>query len=332
MPSGSTPPDPAACRRGATQLVDHCARVMAGEKAAVIAERDTLDVAKYVADVLQDGTKEVWLWVVPPLPIHGASPPAKAVEMFAWADVLFGLTRSSMAHTAERKKATDRGARYLSLPDYSLQQLAADSLTFDFGSAIPIAKQIKQSLDRGGSVRVTSDAGTDLTFDIAGRTANATPGVSWEPGTMASPPDSETHIAPIEGTAEGTIVVDGSIPCREIGLLAEPVRLTIRRGAIVEAVGPMAAALNNVIDRVGRPEARLLAEFGIGLNPKAKLTGRMLDDEGCAGTVHFGFGSNATIGGTTIVPFHLDFVIRSPSVFVDGERVMVRGERCGAWA
>jgi leucyl aminopeptidase (aminopeptidase T) len=331
MPSGSPPPDPVACRRGAERLVDHCARVR-GECVAVIAEPETLDVALYLIDEIRRRTTHLRLDVVPPLAIHGAPPPAHVGETFAWADVLFGLTRSSMAHTAERKRATDRGARYLSLPDYSLDQLAAPSLAFDFGSAIAVAERLKRTLDRGRRVRVTSDAGTDVQFTIDGRTANATPGVCWEPGSLGSPPDAETHIAPVEGTAEGVVVVDGSIPCREIGLLAGPVRLTIRAGAIAAADGPAATTLNAVLDRVGRPEARLLAEFGIGLNPDAKLTGRMLDDEGCAGTIHFGFGSNSTIGGRTSVPFHLDFVIRTPSVWVDGERVMDRGERCGEWA
>jgi leucyl aminopeptidase (aminopeptidase T) len=332
MPSGSPPPDPAACRRGAERLVDRCARVRSGERVAVIAEQDTLAVAEYLADEIRQRTEHLRLDVVRPLAIHGAPPPAQVGATFAWADVLFGLTRSSMAHTAERKRATDRGARYLSLPDYSLEQLAAPSLAFDFGSAVPVARRLKQTLDRGRRVRVTTEAGTDVQFVIEGRTANATPGVCWEPGSLGSPPDAETHIAPVEGTAEGVVVVDGSIPCREIGLLASPVRLTIRAGAIAAAEGPAAATLNAVLDRVGRPEARYLAEFGVGLNPEAQLTGRMLDDEGCAGTIHFGFGSNATIGGRTSVPFHLDFVVRSPSVWVDGELVMDRGGRCGEWA
>jgi leucyl aminopeptidase (aminopeptidase T) len=332
MPSGSPPPDPANCRRGAERLVDHCARVRDGERVAVIAEPDTRDVADYLTDVIRRRTASSRLDVIPPLVIHGAPPPDQVGTTFAWADVLFGLTRSSMAHTAERKRATDRGARYLSLPDYSLDQLAAPSLAFDFGSAIPVAEQLKRTLDRGRRVRVTSEGGTDILFSIEGRTANATPGVCWEPGSLGSPPDAETHIAPVEGTAEGVIVVDGSIPCREIGLLTAPVRLTIPAGAITAAEGSVAATLNGILDRVGRPEARLLAEFGVGLNPKATLTGRMLDDEGCAGTIHFGFGSNATIGGRTSVPFHLDFVVRSPSVWVDGELVMDRGERCDGWA
>jgi leucyl aminopeptidase (aminopeptidase T) len=48
----------------------------------------------------------------------------------------------------------------------------------------------------------------------------------------------------------------------------------------------------------------------------------MLEDEGCAGTVHLGFGSNATIGGTTSVPFHLDCVLTAAVIEVDGRTVL----------
>ena len=50
----------------------------------------------------------------------------------------------------------------------------------------------------------------------------------------------------------------------------------------------------------------------------------MLEDEGCAGTIHLGFGSNATIGGRNEVAFHLDFVVRRPSVWIDARAAVDR--------
>jgi leucyl aminopeptidase (aminopeptidase T) len=137
------------------------------------------------------------------------------------------------------------------------------------------------------------------------------------------------NIAPVEGSAEGVAWIDGSVPCPGIGLLAEPIGLAIRDGRIVEFTGPggVVTQLESIFRQAPSPQARLLAEFGIGLNPHARLSGRMLEDEGCAGTVHLGFGSNATIGGRSRVAFHLDFVIRSPSVWID-EALVLQG---GVW-
>ena len=69
-----------------------------------------------------------------------------------------------------------------------------------------------------------------------------------------------------------------------------------------------------------------MAEFGIGLNPKAELCGRMLEDEGCMGTVHFGFGSNSTIGGKNKINFHLDLVMKEPTVMIDGKVIIQKGD------
>ena len=68
-----------------------------------------------------------------------------------------------------------------------------------------------------------------------------------------------------------------------------------------------------------------MAEFGLGLNPLAQLTGNMLEDEGCAGTAHFGLGANATIGGLNVVPFHLDFIFFHPTVATDGVTIVEKG-------
>jgi len=39
-------------------------------------------------------------------------------------------------------------------------------------------------------------------------------------------------------------------------------------------------------------EASLAGEFGIGLNPKARLTGNLLEDEKAGRTLHIAFGNN----------------------------------------
>ena len=58
------------------------------------------------------------------------------------------------------------------------------------------------------------------------------------------------------------------------------------------------------------------------------LTGVMLTDEGALGCVHFGLGSNHTIGGINETDFHLDFVIRNPDLAVDGVPLIQMGQIC----
>ena len=86
------------------------------------------------------------------------------------------------------------------------------------------------------------------------------------------------------------------------------------------------ARIEDIFAKVGSPKAYVVAECGVGLNEQASLTGVMLTDEGANGCVHFGIGSNATVGGVNDVAFHLDFVCRSATIEVDGRTVMRKGD------
>jgi leucyl aminopeptidase (aminopeptidase T) len=116
-----------------------------------------------------------------------------------------------------------------------------------------------------------------------------------------------------------------------IGVLDEPVILWVEDGLLREWEGS-AKVLDALLALfAGRsPKARVLAECGLGMNPRAKLRGLMLTDEGAAGGVHFGFGSNATVGGLNAVDFHLDFCTRKATLTADGRTILDDG-RFAPW-
>jgi leucyl aminopeptidase (aminopeptidase T) len=69
-----------------------------------------------------------------------------------------------------------------------------------------------------------------------------------------------------------------------------------------------------------------VAEFGIGINPRATITGNILEDEKALTTIHIAFGDNSGFGGRVSVPSHQDGIVRDPSVWVDGKLLMVKGK------
>lgn len=73
----------------------------------------------------------------------------------------------------------------------------------------------------------------------------------------------------------------------------------------------------------------MVAECGVGLNPLAKdITGNMLLDEAIFGSVHFGLGSNHTIGGKRDCGWHKDIVMPKASLWVDNVQMLKDGEIC----
>lgn len=312
-----------AAQRGAAHLCAHCGNLTPTDNSLILCQDSTYDLAMLVREASEKIGARTTVMLLPDVKIHGEEPPAPVAGAMLAADVIFCLTPMSLAHTQARFQATETGSRYLSLPDYSMAVMESPSLLADFKSLFEECDALGKVLDTGKTVRIQTDAGTDVTFSIEGRMANRAPGYVDKIGDLGSPPDAEVNVAPIETTITGRAVIDGSIPVREIGLLKEPVTLIFKDGAVVDVEGEpaMVETVNTMFDKVG-PKARIVGEFGIGLNPLAKLCGIMLEDEGTRGTVHLGIGSNATIGGLNHVAFHVDFIMRDAKVSVDGRAIL----------
>ena len=312
--------------------VDHlllrCGNIRPSEKALMLYDATTRELSRLFGARANVFGLSLETLEIPVAPIHGTEPPAEAAEKMLASDISMGITLMSIAHTEARRALCANGGRYLSLPEYTMDLLLDPSIRVDYRQRAPVVRRVADSLSSGTHLRVTSALGTDLACNIAGRAGNYCPGFVEEPGDLGSPPDIEANISPVETDSHGTIVVDGSIPCKEIGLLQTPVTLTVRDGKVVEFASTdreLVANLRGLFERVGDYRAYVLAECGIGLNTEARLTGSMLTDEGAYGNIHFGFGSNATVGGTNKVAFHLDFVCRNASLDIDDKPLIRNG-------
>lgn len=309
-------------------LLHHCGSLCAGETIVVVHDAASAPVADLLAERARETTDDVRRFEIPAFEHHGQEPPVEVADAMAKAQLVAGLTRLSMAHTQARQRASQAGARYLSLADYSLELLDHPAVRTDFRARGPVVRAVADRFTHGGGARITTELGTDLHLEMGGRTGNCCPGYVEAPGELGSPPDIEANISPLESASEGIVVVDGSIPCPDIGLLDSPVTLFVEGGRIVRFEGEAAIVetLESAFGAIGSPNAYVLAECGVGLNPNAELTGSMLTDEGANGTMHFGFGSNSTVGGQNEVSFHLDFVFRAATLEIDGARVLDGGK------
>ncbi len=315
-----------AARRGAEVLAKFCGQVRQDDRALIVTDQSTEEVGRYIFNAASRLTSTVKWMKTKQQSMHGSEPPEAIAKDMLNSDIIFGATKFSMAHTKARKLAMDKGARYLSLPDYSIEQLASPALDVDYVKWAKVGKKLENLLASGQDIEITTEKGTMLKLNYKGRQINLCPGFCPKRGTLGSPPDIEINVPPLEDKSNGLLIVDGSVPCAEVGVVEKDIMMKIRDGSIAE-ISPateQGRILNEMFAKQGSA-ARVLAEFGIGLNPKAKLCGRMLEDEGCLGTIHLGFGSNATIGGRNKANFHLDFVIRSPTVLLDGREIMKQG-------
>jgi leucyl aminopeptidase (aminopeptidase T) len=205
---------------------------------------------------------------------------------------------------------------------------------------------IKAILDRAVEVHVSAPSGTDITIGLRGREAKTDDGDFSAPGSGGNLPAGETFISPENGTANGRICFDGSISISEGELLINtPIECVVESGFVQEIRGGEEAAclLRTVeaaehkareFEREGKlppgsgelyaRNARNIGELGIGLNPLARITGKMLEDEKAFRTCHFAIGQNYDEDAPSLI--HLDGLVKSPTItaiFADGSRQVI---------
>jgi leucyl aminopeptidase (aminopeptidase T) len=308
--------------RAVEAVVRDCLGVRAGEDALVICNPATRTLGETLRAEAQDAGADSVLAVIAERLSHAAEPPEPVAAAMGAADVVLAPTVQSLSHTAARKAANEAGARIATLPGVT-EDMLARVMSADVDGLRRKGRAIAAALTAAAEARITCANGSDLRLGLEGRTAIPDAGELTERGAFGNLPAGEGFVAPVEGTGEGRLVVDGSIA--GIGIVEEPVALTVEGGRLTDATGDAGARLMELLAEHG-PEATSVAELGIGSNEKAILTGEVLEDEKILGTAHVAFGASAGIGGTVQVPVHLDCVVMKPEVALDGETIVRAGE------
>jgi leucyl aminopeptidase (aminopeptidase T) len=294
--------------------------VKSREDVLVVTDPSKLKIAWALFDASQEIGAKTVLTCMPVGTRHGEEPPSVVADAMLSADVVIAPTTYSLTHTQARFKACKAGARVATMPMITEEVMRGEAMSADYRSIEKLTTKIANRLSKASEIEITSSAGTELYFSVEGRRAYLDTGVIHKPGDFGNLPAGEAFIAPLEGTAEGLVVIDGSMT----GSLHGEIRIRIEKGKAVEIRGRQADKIVKMFDEVGG-KAYTLAEFGIGTNPEAKLRGVVLEDEKVMGTCHIAFGDNSTFGGKTRAGIHIDGIFLKPSVKLDGKVLMLDG-------
>ena len=308
--------------RAVKTVVRQCMGISPGEDVLVVCNPVTEEIGALMRIEAQGDGADATLAVISERDSAAAEPPRAVAAAMAAADVVLAATIQSLSHTEARKVASEAGVRVGSLPGVT-EEMLTRLMTGDLEEIRRRGWAIVTALNRGSQARITCPHGSDLRIGLEGRLGNVDAGELGNMGAFGNLPCGEGFIAPLEGTTEGTLVVDGSIA--EVGLLETPVSLTVREGHLVAATGSDGARLMELLTAHG-VDGTNVAELGIGTNEEAILTGNILEDEKILGTCHVAFGASAAIGGTVQVPVHLDCIVLEPTIEVDGETIVSGGE------
>jgi len=228
---------------------------------------------------------------------------------FDVARVVIAMSNNSTSHTRFRWLANAAGARFASLPHFDADMFFT-SMAVDWQALAARTSRLADKVNSAVFMELSTPDGTRLSFSIEGRRAEGDDGLLTCPGSFGNLPAGEVYLAPLEGTAEGVMVI-GYAPTRKLNT---PLTLTIRGGEVVAVAGddPHRDWLEKKFAESSKN--RNIAELGIGTNDRATRPDNVLEAEKILGTVHIAFGDNTGFGGVVSTPFHEDYVLYTPTL------------------
>jgi 2,5-dihydroxypyridine 5,6-dioxygenase len=311
---------------GAMKAMTQCAGVKPGENVVIACDTHKMRMAETLAAAAYAVGGIPTIVAFPPTGAHGAQVPKAVVGACARSDVFFLPTSWSMTHTDARIEAIKNGARGTTMCEVTEDCLCVGGIQANYEENDRLARKIGALVAKAKTIRMTSEAGTDLRGEITNRPVQYETGLFREPGQFAALPNSEINISPVEGTTEGVIV--GDVRLMGYGVTRdEPITIQVRGGEVVEATGGKAAEyLNTTLRSFNDRSAYNLAEFAVGLNPFCRTYATNLEDLGKLGFAHHGIGSNYAIGGKVLAPCHIDVIYSNATLEIDGKVVLDQGK------
>jgi aminopeptidase len=353
----------------AQTVVNDVCRIKKGERVLIVANPETSGIAQNVFSAAREaGAVPVLLYQEAKIAMDNADP-AVIAALKTEPDVFFSISYVKLGKDPEavaNPYRTADGKTFDHIFDYlldakkTMRAVWTPGLTEDmFNRTVQIdyallAQRCEKLIARYKdvvSVHVTAPAGTDVVVPVAGRMPLADNGDFSSPGSGGNIPAGEVFISPVVGKIEGVIVYDGSMTFSDgDAILNDPIRIVLKEGYITDITGKKEAArlLKDITEAektsllleksgklpagqgaVYKRNARNIGELGIGLNPEARITGNMLEDEKAFQTCHFAVGANYDNDAPSLI--HFDGVVRTPTIvftYADGSsfELMHEGE------
>jgi 2,5-dihydroxypyridine 5,6-dioxygenase len=195
----------------------------------------------------------------------------------------------------------------------------------------------EELLRKASILRVTSGAGTDVTYRLGQYPVMTEYGYTDQPGRWDHWPSGFLFTNGNDGQVEGRVVLaPGDIviaPFRTY--VQDPVEVMVEDGMVVDVRGGVSAQLlRDYMDEFSDdPRRAEVAHIGWGLNERARWSrlasaqrGFGMEARSFYGGVMFATGPNAELGGTNTSPCHLDIPMRGCSLTLDDEPILIDGQ------
>jgi leucyl aminopeptidase (aminopeptidase T) len=310
----------------ARNIIENYIKLRQNETVLIVTDSTKLPIADILSYAVIEvngesaSEEELSMSIMIPRQERRREPPKCVAQAMKSADVILMPTRASMTFTKATREALSN-ARIGSMPGVNENMMLDGGLQAELSDIKTMTDKVANALLLTEEYRVTSPNKTNLVFRRDSRPIFRDNGDLSEKGKFGNLPAGEACFAIVEETAKGILVID-----RMGETITSGVRLTIEKGRVVDCDGPSRQSFMELIESAkhsGYSDSDVVAEFGIGTNPTAKYVECEVESEKMYGTVHFGFGGNATLpGGKVDIPFHHDGIVLNAKLEINQELVL----------
>jgi leucyl aminopeptidase (aminopeptidase T) len=319
--------------------VERCVALKAGEQVLILTDtraheyRGASAIIQALMGAVRANGGEPNLLIFTPRDSQVHEPPRPVASAMRAADVIFSVPSVPLTETEAMRDALAAGARVLLFggasaagrDDDMLYRLAPRSLR-ELEEAGALATAIADAFNVGREVHLTTRLGTDLKLRVGDLGIIAMDGRCDRPGTMQFFVPGLVNAGVTPGSASGRVVVDASLAPLP-GSLPSPVSFNVRDGFVVDIEGgPLADAWRRFLEGLDDPNAYNVSEFGLGANRRARLAGKVVEEEAAYGVGHVGFGTDIAFGGQVRAAWHGDGCMTAATVDVGGRRICEDGQ------
>ena len=323
--------------------------VQPGDVCAVLSETQSRPALVTLSELALARLGARWFHVVLPTPRQTAPVPVRStgasdaigrlppvVAALAGSVLVVDCTVEGLQHAVELPEILKGGARVLVVSNEHPEILERTAPRAEDEAAVRNAMHL---LKASRQMRMTSNAGSDLTVTLAGARIGGVWGFTTKPGSLTHWPAGLVLAFPAAGSVNGTLVLaPGDVNLTFKRYLADAVTLRIEDdhvtaidGASVDAElmrGYFAAWASEPEDRA----AYAVSHVGWGLNRRARWDAMTFYDKAdfngtelraFAGNFLYSTGANEVAGRHTLG--HFDLPMRGCTVMLDGAPVVENG-------
>lgn len=305
--------------------IETCMGIKEGERVLIITNELNKSTAEGLASISYMKDADPYILSHTSLRIFDVEPPELISDCMKKADVILVALSffegANFFHTQARKDAVKRGARFAMV--WITPEIVKITKEEIYKTRI-LSERMAKMLTNAKKARIRTDSGTDISMNLEGRNSVMISSILDKPGDSGTIPDfAEAAIAPIEGSSEGVVVIDGSMAGFD-SQIVNPIVWKVEKGRVIEITGKEEALRLKQLLKDKDENSINIAELGIGVVDRNYIFGGP-DDKKILGTGHIAIGDNRFGDGNISSEVHLDGVFKNMTLELDDTLVMEKG-------